>query len=250
MRERRKSGRRRRSVTFLLFICFLGICLVAGVVLILSGNVFLVKNIEVRGNSLIGTEDIVELSGIEKGMKLLEINKDAIRDNLLRSPYIVVKDVKTALPDTVIIEITERKPIILVKAEDSWFLADKEGMLLKETLDSDMSPQLIGLDLKMPEPGRKIGDEDDIKARRTAMLIEALAESDLRHMIEKIDVSDINGIKMLSQTGIRIEFGQAMEIEKKIERLAALLPELDANGARGVLSIDEGVNKARFTPDG
>lgn len=87
--------------------------------------------IEIEGSDKVPDADVVELSGIERGINILNIDTSAAETLLKTHPFIEDASVKRILPDTIGIELVERVPVAIVSAEGLYAM-DSKGVLFKE----------------------------------------------------------------------------------------------------------------------
>lgn len=91
---------------------------------------FVVKRIEVVGNSRIGREQIVQMAGLAPGMKLFEIDPGAVRASLTGNALVELVRVRRWAPGKVTVQIRERTPIALVNV-GRIYQVDEQGVLFE-----------------------------------------------------------------------------------------------------------------------
>ena len=80
--------------------------------------VFRVNTIEVTGNSRMTNEQIEEATGVPDGANLLRVNAHETAANVASLPWVATATVGRSLPNTLIVELTEREVAAYVNAED------------------------------------------------------------------------------------------------------------------------------------
>ncbi len=95
-----------------------------------SNPFFNVENIAISGNSRISSGEIIKMSGIKKGMNSLAVDLHVIERKLIKNPWIEYAGIKRELPDTVTIEIKERKPIFCAKKNNTLYYINAEGEII------------------------------------------------------------------------------------------------------------------------
>lgn len=140
--ERRNtaSKKKRSGVGKVLFTCLKAVLLVFGMI---TGGYWGVKkamphigkldflkieNIKIYGNKHVLTTEILSLASIEKGIFMLDLKMNEIREKLLKIPWIEKVNIKRKIPNTVIITVCERKPIAFVNI-GSVYMTDCTGYL-------------------------------------------------------------------------------------------------------------------------
>ena len=94
-----------------------------------SSPKFTVSSISVEGTSRIEKSEILRLSGIKPGMRIMSISPGAAQRAIAKNPWVKKVDVTRHLPGTVAIRVQERIPLALVNAGNVYY-ADNDGKLL------------------------------------------------------------------------------------------------------------------------
>ena len=195
--------------------------------------------IEIEGSRKILNEDVVELSGIERGINILNIDTRAAETLLKTHPFIEDASVKRILPDTIGIELVERVPVALISAEGLYAM-DSKGVLFKEYSFTD------GLDLPVIT-GPDNSDEwlEELKPG-VLELLTILGNGTSRLKVSEL--SEIHGDPYYGFTlitlknGVRIDIGSS-DFKGKLSRLGKVLEMRD--GFSGIefiyLNSDRGV---------
>ncbi len=124
-----------RDVSVTLFMVLLGVGIVAfgiykGVdYLKYQTDLFILKNVQVKGNTYIPHKTILKLADVKTGIKLFNVNEEEIRRRLLQNKYIRNVFVKHTLPSTLTIVVQERQPELFL-ADGSLYFIDREGIIL------------------------------------------------------------------------------------------------------------------------
>jgi cell division protein FtsQ len=90
---------------------------------------FTVSSITVEGTSRIDKKEIIMLSGIKPGMRMMDLRPRASQRAIEAEPWVKAARVVRHFPNTVCIRVRERTPIALVSAGNVYY-ADEDGMLL------------------------------------------------------------------------------------------------------------------------
>jgi len=123
--RRRKANRR---LIILLFLFFSMIAVVAYVQSPLSH----VKKITIKGNDLLSTNEIISTSHLSKKTNIWSVKKDSIALDLQKVNVIKEAKVKMVWPNTVMIEIEERKKIAYLESDNSYYPVMENGKILKD----------------------------------------------------------------------------------------------------------------------
>lgn len=90
---------------------------------------FRIASIEVKGNNFLSEGEVRELLGPAVGDNLVSADLEALRSNLAASPWVGGAVVRRKLPDTLLVNVTERFPIALAET-DQLYVMDASGELI------------------------------------------------------------------------------------------------------------------------
>ena len=148
-------------------LAFLGVLLITGIVLIFTLDTFKILTINVEGNHVLKTEELIKLSGISTGDHIFFANYTRAARSI-KSSSMYVKDCKVSfeLPSKVNIKIEERSKICYVKTPDGYAALDDEGTVIELSsfdYEGKIAPVISGLNITHAMLGNKIviGNESD-----------------------------------------------------------------------------------------
>lgn len=196
---------------------------------LLTSPYFIIKEIEVGGNTKLSKTEILEIAGVNVGDNLFAIDADDIENGIISNPWIYEVKVERGFPDRLSIKIKERKPIAFINLDVLCFV-DETGTIFKRTsLGDDIDlPMITGLKREdINEEGRIY--ELSIKAINLLHLLakretDNYAANSNQPFFELGNLSEINvdkdyGITLYTmQEGTRIELGD-MDFIEGLERL-------------------------------
>jgi cell division protein FtsQ len=144
-------------------------------------NRFRIAAIEVKGNRFLSEGEVREMLGPAMGGSLISADLGALRSNLAASPWVGGAVVRRKLPDTLLVDVTERFPIALAEA-DQLYVMDASGELIDL-----LGPRTAGFDLPIIRGlgGVPLEVRRD-RARRASVLLEDLG--DLSSEVSEISV--------------------------------------------------------------
>lgn len=134
-------------------------------------NRFRIASIEVKGNKFLSEGEVREMLGPAIGGNLISADLEALRSNLAASPWVGGAVVRRKLPDTLLVDVTERFPIALAET-DQLYVMDSSGELIDL-----LGPRTAGFDLPIIRGlgGVSVEVRRD-RARRANALLEDLGE--------------------------------------------------------------------------
>lgn len=128
MRKKKKNSR-------LFKILFLLIVLGFVIYKILTSSLFIVKNIEVKGNIDVDNETIIKASEISLGQDNIFFDKETISKNIERLAKVEKIEINKKYPSTLVVNVEERIPAVVVPITNMYLLLDKYGIII-DTNDS------------------------------------------------------------------------------------------------------------------
>lgn len=161
-RQRRHSRPRRRRGRFGGLYKILSILLVVTAVAVACVVFFRVNSVEVTGNVRYAASEIIAASGIEMGDNLIALPRSrisaAIRSQL---PYVENVSLHKALPDGVVLRVTERVASASVDSAEGRWLISSQGKLLEPDSGTVQVIQITGLTAAGPYAGGMIQVAED-----------------------------------------------------------------------------------------
>lgn len=206
---------------------------------------FSIKKITVLGNEKIEYNDIVNISGIQKGENILMVNINEVKSRLQSNPYISVKTIQRKLPDQIVISIKERKPAAAIEYIGSYIIIDNDGIILDiiKSADKNKYPLVNGLKVSSYKVGQRLQTSDPYQLIYLCSALDSLYTQKLDGFIAEINVENPENIYFVSQYGLRIIIGQAVDIPKKIIWIKQILPQLSAKDkTKGILDVSAGTS--------
>jgi cell division protein FtsQ len=125
-----KEQRRRKANKRLIMLLVLFFTMIA-VVAYVQSPLSHVKKITVQGNELLSRNEVISATNITKKTNIWSVNKKDITLELQSMSEINKAEVKINWPNTVIIQIQERKRIAYLKKEKLYFPVMEDGNILK-----------------------------------------------------------------------------------------------------------------------
>lgn len=241
MKERRKA----HSVGKTILAIVLVILLLAGAGYFAYAY-FQVEKIKVEGDHPAFSDgDIANLADIQPKTHMFFVNTDEIKEKIETEPYLEVDNISKEYPKTLVIHLTERQPMAVISYSDQYLLTDANANVMEiiAELPADPYPMVNGFVIDAVNLGKQISTQDSFKLTVYTDLMNGLTEKEVKDLIETIDLTDINNIKMETRDGLEIKFGQADKITDKIKMIKRMIPKLAASGdTMGILDVTLGIS--------
>lgn len=188
-----------------------------------------VQNIVYSGNSRVRDVELAAYTGVALGDSVLSLDLDAMALQLRRHPWIESARVRRKLPNSVMVEVREHVPALVVSLGEV-YLASTEGVLFKHLTDDDPSlfPVLTGL---AREDVNKRPDHVRARIQDAVALAQEIAKRPELGQLDELHFDQDLGFSMVTTQGtsqtVRVHLGRAPEsrllvAQKALARLKAL----------------------------
>jgi cell division protein FtsQ len=182
--------------------------------MLMASSVLRIDRITIRGTERLSNGGVLALVDGLRGQNILRADLDQARRHLLESPWVADAVLRTRLPASVDVAITERRPIGIARLPGGQlFLIDEHGTVIDQ-----FGPKYAEFDLPMIDgltpPGRLQIDRQrvDLASRVVASLA---ARSDLARRVSQIDVSDAgDAVVLLDADSALLRLGDRDFVER------------------------------------
>lgn len=224
--------RRRRK----LFVAAAVVVVVAAVIAVALSPLLRVRHVRISGNSHLDVAEIEDLAAVDHGTALLRADVAGITERLEHDPWIANARVRRSHPTTLLVEITEERPLMVLQTEHGVALIARTGRILEFAADEG-SARFIDGDLPLVSmkgriakdspsdadlPGRR-GSDDVIELSRVVRNLPSAVESRL----ERVDASDPTAIDLVMDDGSTVLVGPSEDVSAKMAALSAVLTGVD-----------------------
>ena len=156
-RQRRHPRSKRRRGRFRGLYKLLSILLIAAAVVLACVVFFRVNSVEVTGNVRYTAAEVIAASGIEMGDNLVVLPRSRVSAAICANlPYVESVSIKKALPDGVVLVVTERVAAASVESAEGRWLVSAQGKLLELDKGAVETIRITGLTAVGPNPGGMI----------------------------------------------------------------------------------------------
>ena len=103
---------------------------------------FKIHTVEVQGNTIYSSQEVIAASGIQSGDNLFTLNKEAAAGSIKAGlPYVETVSINRFLPDKVVIEVKESDAVFAVTSDtNTTWLINSVGKALEQVSDSTAQP--------------------------------------------------------------------------------------------------------------
>lgn len=204
--RRHKPRQRRRRGRFGFLYKLLSVLLVTAAVIVACVVFFRVNNITVVGNSRYTAQEIIDASGIQMGDNLIALPKSKIASRILSGlPYVRSVVPRRALPDGVVLTVTEHAAAAAVTDGSGWWYISAQGKLLEKSGTAG-AMRVTGLTAVDPRLGEKlaVSEEEAARLNYVLSLLAVLEERDWLGDCSALDCSN-TGVLLLDYLGFHLK---------------------------------------------
>lgn len=235
--KRLKKVKRNRMI----FAAFISVMLIAVTVLVLSLTVFFkIDTIKVNGTSRYDTQQIITVSGIQKGKNLFLTGVNKAKENIItQCPYLSEVNITRKLPSTIVIEIVGSDAAYCYTTAGGYALTDSKGRVL-ETVNADAIPKTTAIvktnllfKAVVGEQIEPVEIKDDKKAEEVKKerellkkVLDAIDESSIKDITE-IDITVPTNIYLTYQSRFRLNLGNSLELTYKLKSAIQIIAQED-----------------------
>lgn len=194
-----------------------------------------IREISIRGVRELTEKDILTLAKIKPRSNILAVNTRAVAERIAANPWVKKIAVGRELPDRLVLDVSERRPIALVKQTGNFYLMDAEGFIFKKLSQADDVDLAILTGVNLQE------NSSSALLAETLKLLETISSGDqLASMgtVSEINVNEVFGLSILTDKGLHLKLGRD-DFAVKISQLDVVLADLEKRGLKnGHLFVD------------
>lgn len=192
-KKQQEIARKKRKIIFrLIKWTSLVLLLIGGSIYFLLSSFFNIDNIVIVGNEKITQETIISLSGIELEQNTFKISKNKVEQAIKTNAYIDSVRIKRKLPETIEIQVVERKPAYMLTLGNAYVYMNTQGYLLEISQEKLEAPVITGI--LTPEDqiqeGNRLCTEDLQKLSSVIQIMDSANNNEIGKLITKINISD------------------------------------------------------------
>ena len=248
--KRRKKVQRNRII----FASFVSILILVLTVLVLSLTVFFnIDTITVTGTSRYETDQIIAVSGIQKGKNLFLSGVNKAQKNISSQlTYLSEVKVTRKLPSTIVIEVVGSNADFCYQTSGGYALTDSNSRVL-EIVNADAVPKtaaamktnatfvaVVGERIAVDENKEKEQQEADKKEMELLeSVLSAVRESGIKDITE-INITTPTSIYVVYQDRFRLNLGNSLELTYKLKSAVQIIAQEDeiSTSTSGEINLD------------
>ncbi|MFM2436113.1 MAG: UDP-N-acetylenolpyruvoylglucosamine reductase [Actinomycetota bacterium] len=204
---------------------------IACVLVVLASPIVGVRKIDVEGVRYMNADLVTSVKKSLLGKSVLTVDTNAAERRLEGDPWVDSVRIRTYFPSRLTIEIVERVPVAwFIGVDNRARIVDQDARVLAvETGQPTAYLQITGVGANLA-PGGSAGDI----YRAAAQLAKALPD-ELLKVVLNVGTAGPNQLTMTLRSGTLVNFGQPVDVQKKLIALVVLLRRQDS---KQIISID------------
>ncbi len=240
-RLKRKNKRKllRQRIFYLVLLVVLLLSFIIGAVAIF----FRVSSITVEGNNVYNDGDIIEASGIEKGMNIYLINDNSVATGILSAfPYVKTVDVKRNVPSNVVLDLKCDEPNYYMEIAGEYFVLSRELRVMERYTDKELlkaelpeAKKLTGGEVRTAIVGTELEFVNDSYSKTAKELLGVLEGTEVFSGVSSVDLSDRFNMYVVYKSRLKANIGNSDEILLKLRFMNEIVKDLGE--ARGTIDI-------------
>lgn len=245
----KKINRKKGIAGFVILL----LLLISGAIYMLTTPIFNITNIEISGNEKNSIETYISLTKVELNTtNIFAVTKNRIIKNLKENPYVEKVIIKRKLPNTLQINIEERKVAYQVKYNNQYIYIDKQGYILEISEEKENIVKIEGLtNLENSiDKSNRLSDEDLTKLNTIIKIMNYCQYNSIDNKITSINCKDeSNYVLNLEKEKKTVYLGDATNLSERILWLKTLLEKEKGNKGEIFINGDLSNRKVYFKPD-
>ncbi len=245
-KQREIEQKRRKKKKIILVIILITIIL-AGLGTYLSiSPAYKIERILIKGNEQLTKEKVQELSGVKKGDNIFSKVGKVLEVKLKQNGCVKEAKVIKVYPNTIEIEITERKKQFQIKTEKgNYIYIDEQGYILDCSTEKQELPTITGMDITETEAVnmKRLAENDLDRMENILQIREECKKIEIADRITQIQVKD-EYVLNLENEGIIINLGDASDLKNRMYYVSAIMKQ--ETGNKGTIYVNGNLNEGFF----
>lgn len=215
-------------------VLIISILVLIAIIVAMLSPLFNIKNIQVVGNTILSSEEIISISGIKTEENMFKVMKLKTIDRIKENAYINEVAIHKKLPNTIEIQVKERKPSFMLEYGNGYVYLSNQGYMLEISSIKKDIPTILGTTTSKEnyKPGNRL-NKDDLEKLGTVIKIMAVAKThNIENLITTIDISNSDNYTLrLEQEKKTVYLGDCSYLETRMSSLMSILEnEKDIEG--------------------
>jgi cell division protein FtsQ len=216
VREQRRRVRLKRTIWLLVIVA------VVGTFIAIERSALVgLEEVQVVGTDRLDPDEVRAAADLDLGTSTLRLGLGAAEERVTDLPLVQAADASRLDPLTVVIEVEERTPALVVRGGDQHVLLDRQGVLFAEEEADHLTP--IDLEGSPPPVGEDVTADP---ALANAFDAWRGLSGPLRAEVQRYEARGPDELSLRLDSGIEVRFGRADRVDEKVRALGAVLGDI------------------------
>lgn len=225
-REQRIRSHYRKFIMRIVIVVAAVLFVIFGSIFVYRSDLFHVNNVQINGVSHLTSQEITEIAAVPADSTLLRLDAAGIKQRLEDNAWVQSATIHRSLPDTIVIDVTERTPGAVVRINDkqTWVISTDCSWLSAATEDdwnNDMRIIDVSNSIAQPVSGSECTDGG---IKNALAIIDGISD-DLKSQIQSISAESSIKTSLNLKNGITVAFGDSSNIQLKEAAINELLSQ-------------------------
>jgi cell division protein FtsQ len=210
----RRPGRRRRTVIFTLAAA--AVIVAVAIWALLGSSLLVVRSVTVTGAGAVPRAEVLRAAGITPGTPLIRVDTSAVARRVEQITQVQSAQVSRDWPDTVVIAIQERTPVLAVASDGGFALVDRFGVVVSRVA---RRPAGMVLFVTATDPGSLRGSP----AVRAAVAVLHELPPQILRQVRSVTAPSPDAVTLSLRQGVTVIWGGPSRSAAKAAELKILM---------------------------
>jgi cell division protein FtsQ len=202
--------------------------LILGLVSLINSKYFQVQDIEIEGNKLLSDDYIIKYCNLEE-INIFNVDRQKLANKLLELPQIKGVAISRDLPQKLIIEINERRPIAIVGIHSSYQIIDKKGQVIATTKNLAYWNLPLVTGVEIINDGEKVKINSELEK---AINYLGLLSNQVLKGISELNISKEDGIQLFLVDGGIVKLSSNFDNKAKAKIFTSVYNDIKSKGRK------------------
>lgn len=240
--------KRKRIFRLIKWTTLIAVIIGGGIYFLLSPY-FNIKSIVTTGNEKITSEELISLSGIQLEENMFKISSHKVEENIKTNSYIDSIHMKRKLPDTIQIQVKERKAAYMLLIGNAYMYLNTQGYLLEISKEALKLPIITGYVTpeEQIQEGNRLCAEDLERLNAVIQIMNSANSNEIGDKITKINIEDKqNYILELKSEKKTVHLGDISNLSTKMLYVKTVMEKEKKNEGEIFVNTDLNTKGAIF----
>jgi len=227
--------KRKRTITLKSRVYIILLLLIAcfGIYFCMESPIFNIKHIEVKGNKFTSAENIISAAKIRIGENIFKINANNNEKYIKEISFIKEANIKRVLPTNIVIEVTEKNPLLIINQAGSYIFIDDELTVLKQQsrVDDFDIPLLSNIKIQSAVAGQTLQAEKVWILDMVYKMTLNLRQAGVLANVSEFYITDENAVNIYTKGGSVIKIANQKIFEDNFEFIYTILYDDNMSGS-------------------